>query len=262
MIRLEPSKAAPAILTRDDGATIAYCIDSGGTSPGVLFLCGFRSDMNGTKASRVSAHCRERDRTCVRFDYFGHGASSGDFRAGTIGRWLEDALAVLDRLTEGPQILVGSSMGCWIALLAALARPARLAGLIGIAGAVDFTEDLIWERLDEAQRRRLRAEGELSYDSAYEDGPVPFTRGLIDEGRDHLLLRGPIQLPCPVRLLHGMADPDVPYTTSLRLAERLAGSEVVVELIEDGDHRLSREADLARLMDAIDDLGSRARSRE
>ncbi len=215
--------------------------------------------MGGTKAGVLADYCRARDRPYLRFDYLGHGASSGDFRAGTIGRWLEDSLAAIDRLTEGPQILVGSSMGCWIALLAALARPGRVAGFVGIAGAPDFTEDLVWVRLNEAQRRRLLAEGELLYDSAYEEGQIPFTRGLIEEGRRHLLLRGPIALNCPVRLLHGMADPDVPYTTSLRLAERLAGTEVVVELIEDGDHRLSREADLARLTAAVEDLSRRAR---
>jgi pimeloyl-ACP methyl ester carboxylesterase len=164
--------------------------------------------MGGTKAGALAAYCRAKGRPYLRFDYLGHGASSGDFRAGTIGRWLADALAVIDRLTEGPQILVGSSMGCWIALLAALARPSRVAGLVGIAGATDFTEDLVWDRLNEDQRRRLLREGELLYDSAYEAGQIPFTRGLIEEGRRHLLLRGPIDLSCPVRLLHGMADPD------------------------------------------------------
>jgi len=259
MTRLEPPKTTQKILTRGDGATIAYCGESGGTPPGILFLGGFRSDMSGTKASALAAHCRDIDQPYLRFDYFGHGASSGDFRAGTIGRWLEDTLEVFDQLTEGPQILVGSSMGCWIAVLAALARPARLAGLVGIAGAPDFTEELIWGRLDEDQRRRLLAEGELTHDSAYEPDPIAFTRGLIEEGRRHLVLRAPIDLSCPVRLLHGMADPDVPYATSLRLAERLAGIEVVVELIEGGDHRLSRAGDLARLTRAIDDLSARAR---
>ncbi len=166
---------------------------------------------------------------------------------------------MLDRLTQGPQILVGSSMGCWIALLVALARPDRVAGLVGIAGAPDFTEDLVWAKLDDGQRRRLMEEGEVTYDSAYEDNPAPFTRALIEEGRNHLLLRSPIALSCPVRLLHGMADPDVPYQTSLRLADRLAGAEVTLELIADGDHRLSRESDLARILAAVDELSLRAR---
>ncbi len=258
MTRLDIPKTTSLILTREFGETTAYCIDSGDSSPGILFLPGFRSDMQGNKAQALSAHCRQRGQACTRFDYFGHGASSGDFRAGTIGRWQEDALVVLDRLTQGPQILVGSSMGCWIALLVALARPDRVAGLVGIAGAPDFTEDLVWARLDEGQRRRLKEEGEVTYDSAYEGDPVPFTRTLIEEGRNHLLLRAPIALSCPVRLLHGMADPDVPYQTSLRLAGRLAGTEVTLELVADGDHRLSRESDLARILSAVDELSVKA----
>ena len=213
--------------------------------------------MYGIKATALAGHCRSRDHAFLRFDYFGHGASSGDFRAGTIGRWLEDALAVIDRLTEGPQILVGSSMGGWIALLAALARPGRLKALIGIAPAPDFTEDLIWARLSEAQRRELLERGELAAASAYEADPIPITLRLVEEGRRHLLLRGPIRLSCPVRLLHGMEDPDVPYQTSLRLVERLTGIEAVVELIEDGDHRLSRPQDLTRLFAAVDAMAAR-----
>jgi len=215
--------------------------------------------MQGNKARALAAHCRAAGRTCTRFDYLGHGRSSGDFRAGTIGRWKADALAILDRVTAGPQILVGSSMGCWIAFLVALVRPERVRGLVGIAGAPDFTEDLVWARLTDDQRRRLEQEGELVYDSAYEDNPVPFTRALIEEGRRHLILRSPIGLSCPVRLLHGMADPDVPYQTSLRLAERLKNAQVTVELIEDGDHRLSREEDLDRMLGAVDELSGLAR---
>jgi pimeloyl-ACP methyl ester carboxylesterase len=259
MTRLESPTTTHKILARDDGATTAYCIDSGGSFPGIVFLPGLRSDMGGIKAGALAVHCRENGQTLTRFDYFGHGASSGDFRDGTIGRWLGDALAVVDQLTSGPQILVGSSMGCWIGLLAALARPGRVAGFVGIAGAPDFTEELIWGRLNEEQRHRLRAEGELLCGSAYESGSVPFTWKLIEEGRRHLLMGGPIALACPVRLFHGMADPDVPYSTSLRLAERLSGTGVVVELIEDGDHRMSREADLARLMAALDELSRRVR---
>ena len=221
---------------------------------------GFRSDMNGIKATALAGHCRTRDHAFLRFDYFGHGASSGDFRAGTIGRWLEDALAVIDGLTEGPLILVGSSMGGWIALLAALARPGRVKALIGIAPAPDFTEDLIWARLSEAQRLELHERGELAAPSVYEADPIPFTLRLVEEGRRHLLLRAPIRLSCPVRLLHGMEDPDVPYQTSLHLVERLTGTEAVVELIEDGDHRLSRPQDLTRLFAAVDAMAARFRS--
>jgi pimeloyl-ACP methyl ester carboxylesterase len=216
--------------------------------------------MNGIKATALAGHCRSRNHSFLRFDYFGHGASSGDFRAGTIGRWLEDALAVIDRLTEGPLLLVGSSMGGWIALLAALARPGRVKALIGIAPAPDFTEDLIWDRLDAAQRRELVECGELAAPSAYEADFIPITLRLVEEGRRHLLLRDPIRLSCPVRLLHGMEDPDVPYQTSLRLMERLTGTEAVVELIEDGDHRLSRPQDLTRLFAAVDAMAARFRS--
>jgi pimeloyl-ACP methyl ester carboxylesterase len=215
--------------------------------------------MNGIKATALAGHCRTRDHAFLRFDYFGHGASSGDFRAGTIGRWLEDALAVIDHLTEGPLILVGSSMGGWIALLAALARPGRVKALIGIAPAPDFTEDLIWARLSEAQRLELHERGELAAPSVYEADPIPFTLRLVEEGRRHLLLRAPIRLSCPVRLLHGMEDPDVPYQTSLHLVERLTGTEAVVELIEDGDHRLSRPQDLTRLFAAVDAMAARFR---
>jgi pimeloyl-ACP methyl ester carboxylesterase len=215
--------------------------------------------MGGTKAMALAEHCRARGNSFLRFDYFGHGASSGDFRAGSIGRWAEDALAVIDELTDGPQILVGSSMGGWIALLAALARPDRIRGFIGIASAPDFTEDLIWNRLSEEQGRRFRTSGELSAPSAYESELIPITYRLVEEGRRHLLLRRPIALTCPVRLLHGMQDPDVPYQTSLRLAENLRGTEAAVELIEDGDHRLSRPQDLARLFAAVDGMTARVR---
>jgi pimeloyl-ACP methyl ester carboxylesterase len=259
MSRLDPLVSMTRILTREDGATIAYVQDSAGIPPGVLFLGGFRSDMTGIKAKALAAHCWVRGQPFLRFDYFGHGASSGDFRAGNIGRWREDALAVIDRLTEGPLILVGSSMGGWIALLVALARPDRLAALIGIAAAPDFTEDLIWNRLGDEDRRRLLAEGELLHRSAYEENSIPFTRKLVEEGRQHLLLRGAIGLSCPVRLLHGMKDPDVPYETSLRLSRCFAGTEVVVELVEDGDHRLSRDQDLGRLMAALDGFSARFR---
>jgi pimeloyl-ACP methyl ester carboxylesterase len=216
--------------------------------------------MAGTKAGALAAHCQVSGQPFLRFDYFGHGASSGDFRQGSIGRWLADALAVLDRLTEGPQILVGSSMGGWIALLTALARPGRVAALIGIAPAPDFTEDLVWNRLSPQERRQLAAQGELLRPSTYEETPIPFTLKLVEEGRDHLLLRAPIAILCPVHLLHGMKDPDVPYETSLRLSRCLPGAEVVVELIEDGDHRLSRDPDLARLMAALDGFTRRLRA--
>src|SRR5262249_19629241 len=236
-----PSLPARAtILARSDGSTTAYCRESGCHPPGIVFLPGFRSDMGGFKATPLGAHCLRGGYPFLIFDYFGHGASSGDFRDGTIGRWRDDALAVIDRLTEGPQVLVGSSMGGWIALLATLARPDRVCGLVCIAPAPDFTEELIWARLGPAERRRVMEEGVLEIPSAYDSDPYPITRKLVEEGRSHLLLQAPIALACPVRLLHGMQDVDVPYQTSLRLLRQLTGTLAVLELIEDGDHRLSR----------------------
>ena len=243
----------PAILTRKDGATIAYH-RLVGEPPGIVFLGGFRSDMTGTKALFLEDYCRRRGRAYVRFDYFGHGASSGDIALGTIGRWREDAIAIIDSLTTGPQILVGSSMSGWIILLAALARPERIAALIGIAGAPDFTEELLWPRLTPAQRAEIMEQGSVILPSAFDPAGYLYTRALIEDGKRHLLLRAPIALKMPVRLLHGLADESVPWQLSLRLAERLAGRDVALTLVKDGDHRLSTEPDLARLAQTLDAL--------
>lgn len=245
----------PQILTRGDGVSIAYH-RSPGRGPGVIFLGGFMSDMTGTKATWLEGFARDRGNGFLRFDYTGHGASSGAFADGTIGRWRGDALAAFDRLTEGPQIVVGSSMGGWIALLLALARPDRIAGVVTIAAAPDFTEDLIWARLDPPRRAALERDGYFEEASAY-GPPYRITRALIDDGRSHLLLRGPIAIAAPVRLIHGMADPDVPYDTSIRTAERLASGDVQVTLIKDGDHRLSRDRDLALIGAAVAELAER-----
>jgi pimeloyl-ACP methyl ester carboxylesterase len=245
----------PGFLNRPDGERIAYH-HTLGDAPGVLFLGGFKSDMSGSKALALEAWCRARGRAFTRFDYHGHGQSSGAFVDGSIGRWRDDVLAVLDELTEGPQILVGSSMGGWIMLLVALARPHRVAGLIGIAAAADFTEDLIRASLNDAQRERLQREGLIRQPSEYGPDPYPITAHLLDEARDHLLLRGALPISCPVRLLHGMRDADVPWQTSLRIAERLAGEDVRITLLKDGEHRLSRDADLVLLTDTLAELGS------
>lgn len=205
------------------------------------------SDMGGTKARTLDAFCAARGQAFLRFDYFGHGASSGDFAAATVGRWKADVLAVLDHLTEGPQVLVGSSLGGWLMLLAALARPQRVAALLGIAAAPDATEALMWQRFPPALRERLMAEGAVRVPSAYAPEGYLITRALIEEGRRHLLPRRAIPFAGPVRLLHGLRDADVPWQTSLDLAERLATEDVAVTLVKDGDHRLSRAPDLALL---------------
>ncbi len=248
----------PGAIDRPGGHRLAYHATPGhatsGTAPGVVFLGGFFSDMTGTKAMALEDHCRARGLAYLRFDYFGHGQSSGAFADGTIGRWADDAIAALDELTQGPQILVGSSMGGWIMLLCALARPARVAGLIGIAAAPDFTEELILSGLDDAQRATLNNDGVINLASDYGEAPYPITRTLIEEARDHLLLGGPIALSCPVRLLQGMADEDVPWRTAPTLADRLAGDDVEVTLIKGGDHRLSEPHDLDRLRHTLDAL--------
>jgi pimeloyl-ACP methyl ester carboxylesterase len=210
--------------------------------------------MDGIKASWLDQFCARTGRDYIRFDYQGHGDSTTSFEACTVGLWRDDALAVLDQVASGRQILVGSSMGAWIALLAALARPDRVAGLVLIAGATDFTEELLWPRLGAERQARLMAEGMFRIPSSYDPEGYVITRALIEEGRQHLLLGGPIALGVPVRLLHGMADTDVPWQHSLRLVEALSGGDVVASFVKDGDHRLSRPQDLARLEAMIEEL--------
>jgi pimeloyl-ACP methyl ester carboxylesterase len=246
---------SPGILPRQDGATIAYHRVAG-AAPGVVFLGGFRSNMTGTKALFLDEYCRRRRRAFLRFDYFGHGASSGDVALGTIGRWADDAVTVIDQLTEGKQILIGSSMGGWIMLLAALARTERIHALVGIAAAPDFTEDLFWARLDAAQQKEFREQGVITLPSDYDPAGYTYRMSLFEEARRHLVMREEIALDCPVRLLHGMRDDSVPWRTSLRLAERLRSRDVTVTLVKEGDHRLSTELDLARLAAALDELVS------
>lgn len=240
-------------LSRAGEVSIAYRRRPG-KPPTVVFLGGFKSDMSGSKASAVDAWCAARGQACLRFDYQGHGESGGDFESGTIGLWTEDALAAIDRLTEGPLVLIGSSMGGWIMLNVALARPDRVCALIGIAAAPDFTEDLIWQQMEEPARMVLETEGVIYETSDYGDDPYAITKALIDDGRRHLLLRGPIGFQGPVRLLHGQRDPDVPWERSLRLAEKLASDDVRCVFVKDGDHRLSREQDLALLMTTLAEL--------
>jgi pimeloyl-ACP methyl ester carboxylesterase len=232
-------------LDRGDGVDLAWARQEG-KSPTVVFLPGFRSDMTGDKATALAAFCAARGQAMLRFDYSGHGASGGRFEDGTIGRWTEDALAVIDRLSAGKFLLVGSSMGGWIALLAALARPARVAALVGIAAAPDFTETLIWQSLSFEHRAALMRDGVLHAPSQYGE-PYPITRALIEDGRTHLLLDGPIAIDCPVRLLHGQRDVDVPWEIALRVAEQVTSQDVEVVVVKDGHHRLSRAQDISVL---------------
>ena len=232
-------------LDRGDGTHLAW-IRQDGRGPTIVFLPGFRSDMTGDKATALAAFAAERGQAMLRFDYSGHGASEGAFLDGAIGQWASDALTAIDRLTEGPLVLVGSSMGGWIALLTALARPDRVVALVGVAAAPDFTQRLMWDSMAPAERLTLVNEGVLYIPSQYGE-PTPITRRLIEDGRDHLVLTGPIAFPGRVRLLHGQADPDVPWELALRIAERVTSDDVEIVLVKDGDHRLSRPRDLALL---------------
>ncbi len=239
-------------LDRGDGTALAW-IDAPGAGPTIVFLPGFRSAMNGDKATGLAAFAAARGQAMLRFDYSGHGASGGDFLDGTIGVWAADALAAIDRLTTGPLILVGSSMGGWIALLTAIARPDRVRAVVGIAAAPDFTERGMWDAMAPAERARLLRDGVLYVPSQY-GSPTPISRALIEDGRRHLLLNAAIPFAGKLRLLHGQADPDVPWELALRIAERATTADVEIALVKDGDHRLSRPRDLALLYRTLDAL--------
>jgi pimeloyl-ACP methyl ester carboxylesterase len=244
----------PEILTRDDGAMIAYR-HSAGKPPGVTFLTGFKSDMQGGKATALEAFCTAKGHAFTRFDYYGHGESSGAFEDGTIGRWADDAVHVLDTVTEGPQVLVGSSMGGWIMLLAALARPDRVAGLVGIAAAPDFTRDLIPPALTPDQLEQLDEQGYCDIPNCYDDQePYRIRKSLLDEGDNHLLLNGEIALDVPVRLIQGIEDEDVPWQTALRIMERVKSRDVEIQFVKAGDHRLSEPHDLDRLTRTVGNM--------
>jgi pimeloyl-ACP methyl ester carboxylesterase len=256
-----------------------------GARAGGLWLGGFKSDMRGTKAAALDAWAEQNGRACTRFDYSGHGESGGSFVDGTIGRWLEESLAVFTQCCPGPQVVIGSSMGGWIALLLARALRQRrvqshlsthprasgdpasvesplrgneqgnqdpsLAALVLIAPAVDFTEALMWNRFPAKVKRQIEKDGFWERPSAYGDGPYPITRNLIEEGRNHLMLGGLIETGCPVRILQGVQDPDVPFAHAMELVTHLAHDDVVITLVKDGDHRLSRPEDLERLTAAV-----------
>ena len=235
------------------GRRIAYN-RSPGRGPGVVFLGGLVSDMTGTKAVHLEAWARAQGRAFLRFDYSGHGESSEAFEDGCIGDWAADARAAIEALTDGPQLLVGSSMGGWIALLMARAIPERVAGIVGLAAAPDFTEDSLWADATDAQRADLMETGRYEVPSDYSDKPYVITRRLIEDGRDHLVLRSPLPLPFPVRLLHGTADTDVPVAVALRLMEHADCPDLRLTLIKDADHRLSTPACLELITNTADAL--------
>ena len=229
---------------------------SNNKSPGLFWLGGFKSDMKGTKAAALDSWAEAQGRACLRFDYSGHGESGGDFTDGSIGCWLEESIAVYRQFAQGPQVVIGSSMGGWLALL--LARDLRkqkgmapITGRVLIAPAVDFTEELMWKQFSGAIKREIEDKGAWMRPSEYSDQPYPITKKLIEEGRNHLLLGGLIETGCPVHILQGVQDPDVPWRHAQELVSHFARDDVVLTLIKDGDHRLSRPEDIERLLAAV-----------
>ncbi|MET0087278.1 MAG: alpha/beta hydrolase [Sedimenticola sp.] len=231
-----------------------------GIRPGVVFLGGFMSDMTGTKALALESWCRERGREFTRFDYSGHGRSSGAFESGSIGTWLEDALAVFDQVTTGPQLLVGSSMGGWISLLLALKRASRVSGVVTIACATDFTERLLRPALSGAQLESLGQNGYAELPSSYSEQPYRIGENLLSDGHRHLLLGAPIPIHCPVRMLHGLDDEDVPWRISEETLQQLKSDNKELILIENGDHRLSKPRELDRVFGSVAELLDQAAS--
>ncbi|MGA2891315.1 MAG: alpha/beta hydrolase [Xanthobacteraceae bacterium] len=240
------------------GPSLKLASKESGTGPGLFWLGGFNADMKGTKAQALADWAAQEGRACVRFDYFGHGESEGAFADGSIGRWLADSLAVFDAFCRGPQIIIGSSMGGWLALLLVRALrqrgqagAANVAGMVLIAPAVDFTEELMWKRITPGIKRELEEKGFWARPSEYSAQPYIVTRQLIEEGRNHLLLGGMIETGCPVRILQGVEDGDVPWQHAKALLARLASDDVVLTLVKDGDHRLSRPEDIERMIHAV-----------
>ncbi len=240
-------------LKLDDGSSLAY-VQRPGHTPGIVFLGGFMADMNGTKATYLDEYCQKRGQAFLRFDYYGHGESSGELIDSNIGRWKQNVLSILDNLTQGPQILVGSSMGGWLMLLAALARPGQVKALVGIAPAPDFMKPLVWDRLTAPQREEIESKGVCFVPSPFQEKPYPITKSMIEEARQHEVLGAPIAIHCPVRLLHGIQDVEVPSSFSVQLMENLISEDVRLTLIKNGDHRLNGEAHLKLLSDTLSEF--------
>lgn len=225
-----------------------------GEGPGVVFLGGFKSDMQGSKAQYLAAWAAKNDRAFLRFDYSGHGQSSEDFTEGCIGDWAADAQEIITALTIGPQVLVGSSMGGWIALLLARAVPAKVHGLVGVAAAPDFTEDSMWGGFDDEQRASIMSDGQIVLPSEYEGSPYIITRRLIEDGRNQLVLRAPMELPFATRFLQGTADEDVDTTVAFRLLEHVTGDNIRLTIVKGADHRFSTPECLALIVAAIEEV--------
>ncbi|WGV17796.1 alpha/beta hydrolase [Fuscovulum ytuae] len=240
-------------LTTPQGRRIAHHRTEG-QGPGIVFLGGFMSDMTGSKAMFLQDWAAAQGRAFLRFDYSGHGQSSGAFEDGCIGDWVEDALAMIKALTEGPQVLVGSSMGGWIALQIARTLPDRVKGLVGIAPAPDFTEDSMWAGFSEAQRVALMDQGRIVIPSDYSEDGYPITRRLIEDGRGRLVLRTPLSLPFPVRILQGTADTDVPVSVALRLMDHADCPDLRLTLVKGADHRFSTPECLAMIATAVNEV--------
>lgn len=220
---------------------------------GIIFLGGFKSDMNGTKATAIAAYAKKNDLDFIKFDYSGHGTSSGDFVDGSIDLWLEDTLRVIDQLTNKPQILIGSSMGGWIMLLAALARPERIAALIGLAAAPDFTEELIWNYLSNEQKTILANTGQVLFNNEFCEHAYPISQKLLKESKPHILLDKEIPINIPIHLIHGMEDKDVPFSTAIRIAEKVTSKNVQISLLKNAGHGLSQPKELELIYQAIED---------
>ncbi len=250
---LPTGNSAPSFLTQENGERIAYHY-SAGTAPGVVFLHGLMSDMDGGKALAVEEFCKKRGQAFLRFDCQGHGQSDGDFKDGTIERWSNDTVDMLDKVCEGPQILVGSSMGGWNMLLSAMKRPDQIAGLVGIAAAPDFTEDLMMGDLTHEQLHTVQEQGYVEIENCYGDDPYVISKTLLDNGRENLVLRKPIPLDIPVRLIHGKKDEDVPWATALRIEQMITSDDVETTFVKNGDHRLSEDHDLERLSRTLEAL--------
>lgn len=242
----------PHYLDCENGRRIAYH-QTAGDGPGVVFLGGFKSDMDGTKAVYLEAWARAQGRAFLRLDYSGHGQSSGEFTEGSIGEWADDAQAVIEAMCEGPQVLVGSSMGGWIALLMAKRMPERIAALVGIAAAPDFTQDSMWDGFTPEQQAELNDTGRVALPSEYGD-PYIITRKLIEEGRDQLVLRSPLNLPFPVRLMQGTADADVELSVALRLLDHASGDDIRLSLVKGADHRFSTLECLEMIKETVADV--------